>query len=110
MASKGATSKLLTKQSLLSRLTEGDLQVYVNWLGAMFFVALFVFFIFGEQLGLYRIAGIEWAAQQKGAFTDCSDPKNRNVSYCIPKETQTQREWSGLTKGGKALPFNLHDD
>ena len=110
MATKTAKAVPVKRVPLFKRLIEGDLQIYVNIVGAIFFTILFIFFIFGESLGLYQIAGIEWAAQKKGVYTDCSDPKNRNVSYCVPKETQSQREWSSLTKGGKALPFNLHDD
>ena len=76
--------------------------------GVVSAIVLYLVFASGQFNWLMGQMGVEFA-KASGVYADCSKPENKKISYCQPKESQSDHEWKSIShsKGSKHIPFNL---
>ena len=83
------------------------------YLGVCLIAVLFLMMVSGERFsGFLQAIGLRAVYnEERGVYADCSDPSNRGNPFCERKETNADRSWSSMRKGGKGLtPFSLDSD
>lgn len=60
---------------------------------------------FNPILSWFGLRGFRY--QERGVYADCSKPENKDISYCQPKQTQSERNWESISKGQRG-GFNLY--
>lgn len=85
---------------------------YLNYAIGTGLSAFLLLLIFGGRLGIFDYIGFGWIMNSAtGVYADCSKAENQHVTYCQPKKSAGEQQWDNLNKrGGKSIPFNLHDN
>lgn len=84
---------------------------YSSYALAAMLAGLILFIVIGQYfIGLLDFFGAgALYSDQAGVYVDCSKPKNRDASFCQPKEQYYDKTWRDLKGKSKPLPFKLSD-